>query len=94
MQPCDGGRARDGQRAGALARGIAHFAVAEDIVLVGAGDLHAAHPHGVFGDGGGLSYRNLSIAGIGNSSTGYFNAACGCTGICISKRGFTAYVVS
>ena len=51
MQPCDGGRARDGQRAGALARGIAHFAVAQDIVLVEAGDLLAAHPHGVGSNG-------------------------------------------
>ena len=56
MQPRDGGRARDGQRAGPLARGIAHFAVAEDVVLVGVGDLGAAHPHGVFG--GSISRGN------------------------------------
>ena len=47
MQSNDCWRARKGQ---GVSFGIkADLAVAEDIVLVGAGDLGAAHPHGVFG---------------------------------------------
>ena len=56
MQSGNRGRARDGQRAGPLARGIADRAVAEDVVLVVFIHLLLAHPHGVFG--GSISRGN------------------------------------